>query len=123
MCVCGGRGSAFILLPIPILRGEHQLRQGAELACSFQTTCRSNLRCSQPARPGCGAGLQHAFNNCYHRHRHTDVSVFADPSYAASVSYTDSNVGAILAAAEPVRDSTIVLFVGDHGVELPKRLY
>ena len=38
--------------------------------------------------------------------------------YAASVSYTDANVGAILAAAEPLRDSTIVVLIGDHGWSL-----
>eukprot|EP00039_Didymoeca_costata_P024040 m.9058 g.9058 ORF g.9058 m.9058 type:complete len:519 (+) comp4000_c0_seq1:127-1683(+) len=38
--------------------------------------------------------------------------------YYASVSYTDSNIGKILDAAEPYYNNTIVLLVGDHGWSL-----
>ena len=47
-----------------------------------------------------------------------DASARLRRGYAASVSYTDSNIGKILLAAEPVKDSTIVVLIGDHGWSL-----
>ena len=38
--------------------------------------------------------------------------------YYASVTYTDRNVGKILAAAEPMRNTTIVALIADHGFHL-----
>jgi arylsulfatase A-like enzyme len=38
--------------------------------------------------------------------------------YYGSVTYTDSNVGKILAAAEPMLEDTVVALIGDHGWSL-----
>eukprot|EP00040_Diaphanoeca_grandis_P003964 m.26542 g.26542 ORF g.26542 m.26542 type:complete len:548 (-) comp15441_c0_seq1:72-1715(-) len=38
--------------------------------------------------------------------------------YFASVSYTDSNIGKLLAAAAPVLNTTVVVVIGDHGWSL-----
>ncbi len=38
--------------------------------------------------------------------------------YYASVSFTDANVGRILEVLEPIRNETIVVFMGDHGWSL-----
>jgi len=38
--------------------------------------------------------------------------------YSASVSYTDANIGKVLAAADAVRESTVVVLIGDHGWSL-----
>merc|ERR1712232_590858 len=38
--------------------------------------------------------------------------------YYGSVTYADSNVGRILAAAEPILNDTVVMLVGDHGWSL-----
>eukprot|EP00041_Stephanoeca_diplocostata_P025661 m.677149 g.677149 ORF g.677149 m.677149 type:complete len:547 (-) comp22794_c0_seq3:164-1804(-) len=38
--------------------------------------------------------------------------------YFASVSYTDSNIGKLMAAVSPVLDSTVVVLIGDHGWSL-----
>ena len=38
--------------------------------------------------------------------------------YFASVTYTDRNVGRILAAAEPMLPDTVVALIGDHGWSL-----
>jgi arylsulfatase A-like enzyme len=38
--------------------------------------------------------------------------------YFASVSYTDDNIGKVLAAAAPILDRTVVVLIGDHGWSL-----
>ena len=47
--------------------------------------------------------------------RPADVAARLRRGYFASVSYTDDNIGKVLAAAAPILDRTVVVLIGDHG--------
>ena len=49
----------------------------------------------------------------------SDVAARLRRGYFASVSYTDDNIGQVLAAAAPILNRTVVVMIGDHGKVVP----
>jgi iduronate 2-sulfatase len=42
--------------------------------------------------------------------------------YSASISYTDANIGKVLAELEPMKATTVVMMIGDHGWSLGEQV-